>query len=380
MRTTAKRLLCGLAATTLAITAVACGDDDEPEGAGDTTGTEAGGESTAQPGATSDAGTDTTAASGATTGASGAAPGDYPPMKVAVVLPSTAEDFGISRGIVRAMELIREERGGEENFELAFSENMFVVDDAATAIRDYASRGFDVVLATSSAYGSSIAEIAPEFPEVSFIWGTNPDTLDQPNVYAFAARSEQAGYVGGLVAGMLADTVGFVAPIDVGSIAGSVDGFGAGVEAAGGGRVLENFTNSFSDATLASAAADTMVSSGAGVLASQTEMAVGVASVAENSDGEVGFIGFDSDFQPAAPTATILSLDFRYEQALRPALEQIDDGKLGGDIFYIDFANGGIDPVWNDGREIPEDVRTAGDEAVEQISSGELDVTTLIEG
>lgn len=377
MRTSTKRLLSGLAVTTLAITAAACGSDDDTDGAGDPPDTGAAADPTAQPGGTSDAGT---ATPGGTTGDSPAASGDYPPMRVAVVLPSTAEDFGISRGIVRAMSLIQEERGGEENFELAYSENMFVVDDAAAAIRDYASRGFDVVLATSSAYGSSIAEIAPDFPEVSFIWGTNPDTLEQPNVYAFAARSEQAGYVGGLVAGMTADTVGFVAPIDVGSIAGSVDGFNSGVEAAGGGEVLENFTNSFSDATLASAAADTMVNSGAEVLASQTEMAAGVASVAENSGGEVGFIGFDADFQPAAPTATILSLDFRYEQALRPALEQIDGGQLGGDIFYIDFANEGIEAVWNEDREVPEDVRTAADDAVEQITSGELDVTSLIEG
>ena len=123
-----------------------------------------------------------------------------------------------------------------------------------------------------------------------------------------------------------------------------------------------------------------MVSAGAKVLASQTEMGAGVASVAENSGGEVGFIGFDADWSPAAPSATILSLDFRYEVALRQALQQVDAGKLGGDVFWIDIPNGGIEAVWNEDHEIPDDVRATAEEAIAQIESGELDVTELTKG
>ncbi len=358
MRTKTTPVVGGLAAAALSIAAISAGGI---EAASDT------------------APTDTTEAAATTPEGTGAG-GEFPPLRVAVVLPSTAQEFGISRGIVRAMDILQEERGGEENFELAYSENMFVVDDAASAIRDYASRGFDVIIAASSAYGSSIEEIAPEFPDVSIIWGTNPETFDLPNVFAFSARSEQGGYVGGLVAGMLGDTVGFVGPIYVGSIAGSVDGFKAGVTAANeDANVLENFTNSFSDASLAGAAAATMVQSGATVLASQTEMGAGVASVAENSDGQVGYVGFDADWQPAAPNATILSLDFHYEVALREALLEVDNGVLGGEVFWIDIPNGGITPVWNENYDVPDDVRAAADEAVELITSGDLDVTSLIE-
>lgn len=373
MRNTTSRVITGLVTVTLAFAATSCGDD-EP-------GADSGGTSAGSTSGTESSGSPATTASGGTAASTGLTPsGDFKPLKVALVMPSTAEDFGISRGIVRAMDVLQEERGGEENFELAYSENMFVVDDAAAAIRDYASRGFDVVVAPSSAYGSSIEEIAPDFPDVSFIWGTNPDTLDQPNVFAFAARSEQAGYVGGVVAGSLGETVGFVGPIYVGSIAGSVDGYKAGVAATNeGANVLENFTNSFSDATLASAAASTMTRSGATVLASQTEMGAGVASVAENSDGEVGFIGFDADFAPAAPSATILSLDFRYEVALREAFTQIDQGTLGGEIYWIDFANDGIKLVWNDGYELDPEIRSAAEDAEAKIESGELDVPAIVE-
>ena len=42
---------------------------------------------------------------------------------------------------------------------------MFVVDDAAAAIRNYAQDGFDIVIAHGSQYGGSLQQIAPDFPE-----------------------------------------------------------------------------------------------------------------------------------------------------------------------------------------------------------------------
>ncbi len=53
---------------------------------------------------------------------------------------------------------------------------MFVVDDAAAAIRDYASQGYNLIIAHGSQYGSSVQEIAPDFPDTSFAWGTTVDT------------------------------------------------------------------------------------------------------------------------------------------------------------------------------------------------------------
>ena len=80
-----------------------------------------------------------------------------------------------------------QEEMGAENFEFVYSEGMFVVDDAAAAIRDYASQGYDLVIAHGSQYGSSLQEIAPDFPETSFAWGTTVDTFGQPNIFAYEA-------------------------------------------------------------------------------------------------------------------------------------------------------------------------------------------------
>ena len=94
------------------------------------------------------------------------------PFRVAVVMPSAINDLAFSQSMYDALLRVQEEMGGPEAFEFVYSDGMFVVDDAAAAIRDYATQGYDLVIAHGSQYGSSLQEIAPDFPETSFAWGT----------------------------------------------------------------------------------------------------------------------------------------------------------------------------------------------------------------
>ena len=89
-------------------------------------------------------------------------------FKVAVIMPSSITDLAFSQSMYDALISIQEEMGGEEAMEIAYSEGMFKVDDAAAAIRDYAAEGYDLVVAHGSQYGSSLQEIATDFPETAF--------------------------------------------------------------------------------------------------------------------------------------------------------------------------------------------------------------------
>ena len=121
------------------------------------------------------------------------------PFRVAVVMPSATTDLAFGQSMYDALVRVQEEMGAE-NFEFVYSEGMFVVDDAAAAIRDYATQGFDLIIAHGSQYGSSLQEIAPDFPETSFAWGTTVDTFGLANVFAYEALSQEGGYVNGVVA------------------------------------------------------------------------------------------------------------------------------------------------------------------------------------
>ena len=154
------------------------------------------------------------------------------PLTVAIVSPSAINDFAFTQSMYDGMVAIQEELGADA-VEFVYSENMFVVDDAAAAIRDYAAQGYKMVIAHGSQYGSSLQEIAPDFPDTSFAWGTTVDTFGLPNIFAYEAASQEGGYVNGIMAALLTESkvIGVVGPIETGDAKLYVDGFVAGVKA-----------------------------------------------------------------------------------------------------------------------------------------------------
>ena len=64
---------------------------------------------------------------------------DIEPIRIAIVMPSTTTDLAWSQAIYDALLQIQEEAGGEDVVEIAFSESMFNVTDAAE-IRSRCSR------------------------------------------------------------------------------------------------------------------------------------------------------------------------------------------------------------------------------------------------
>ncbi len=159
------------------------------------------------------------------------------PLRVAVIMPSPITDAAFSQSMFEALKSIQTEMGGEAAMELAYSEGMFNVPDAAAAVRDYANKGFDLVIAHGSQYGSSLAQIAPDFPETSFAWGTSLDTFQSQginNVFAYQAQAEQGGYVLGTIAALMSKSgvLGVSGPVEAGDAKLYVDGFKAGALAA----------------------------------------------------------------------------------------------------------------------------------------------------
>ena len=109
------------------------------------------------------------------------------PFRIAVVMPSATTDMAFSQSMFSALKKVQADMGGTSAMEIAYSENTWNVPDATAAIRDYASKGYDIVIAHGSQYGSSVQGIAPDFPKTTFAWGTDVNTFGMPNVYA---RSE----------------------------------------------------------------------------------------------------------------------------------------------------------------------------------------------
>jgi basic membrane protein A len=316
-------------------------------------------------------------ASGAATEAPAGSPeGGSGPFRVAVVMPSAINDLAFSQSMYDALLTIREMMGGESAMEFVYSESMFVVDDAAAAIRDYAAEGYDLVIAHGSQYGSSLQEIAPDFPETSFAWGTTLDTfVDQGinNVFAYEAASDQGGYVNGVIAASLTQSgvIGVVGPIETGDAKLYVDGFVAGAHAVDPDiDVNVNWIGSFSDVALAAEAANTHISAGADVLTGTAQMVVGAVGVAEENG--VLWFGTQADQSSLAPGIVVANQVYRWDVVLEDIIAQIESGTLGGKAYRIDLANGGEQVVFNSDMTLDAEVVMLAQATIDGIIDGSI--------
>ena len=298
------------------------------------------------------------------------------PFRIAVVCPSATNDLAFSQSIYDAVTLIQEEMGGESAVEVAFSDNMFVVEDAAAAIRDYASEGYDLVIAHGSQYGGSLVEIAPEFPDTAFAWGTAGDTFtDQgvTNVYAYEAASDEGGYVMGVMGAALSESgvIGVVGPIEGGDAKLYVDGFTLGAAAQNPDVTVNvNYINSFSDVALASEAAQAQVNAGADVMTGTAQMVVGAIGVADENG--VLWFGTQANQTSLAPDIVVASQVYHWEVVLRDIIANIQGGTLGGEAYAINLENGGEVIEFNPDFALPDDVKTLADDTIQGIIDGSI--------
>jgi basic membrane lipoprotein Med (substrate-binding protein (PBP1-ABC) superfamily) len=295
-------------------------------------------------------------------------------FRVAAVAPSATNDLAFSQSMFDALTLLDEELG--DGFEFTFQEGTFIVDDAAVALRDWAASGeYDLIIAHGSQYGAVLQELAPDFPDISFAWGTDVNTFGLDNVYAYTAASDQGGYINGAIAATLTQTgvIGVVGPIEVGDAKLYVDGFKAGAAATNPDvRVLVTYIQSFSDVPLATEAAEAHVANGADILTGTAQMVVGPIAVAK----ENGLLWFGTQSSQAAlaEDSGVAFQVYRWDVILREMIANRANGVLGGESYVIDLENGGLvmEVSPNLDPELAEAVQAQIDELAAAIIAGEI--------
>ena len=303
-------------------------------------------------------------------------------MRIAIVMPSTITDLAWSQAIYDALLRIQEEAGGPDVVEIAYTENMFNVTDAASAIRDYAADGYDLVIAHGTQYGTSLFEIAPDFPETSFAWGTAVDTGKEAgleNIFAYEARAEEGGFVNGFLAGQLTESnvLGVVGPVEAGDAKLYIDGFVAGAEAANPDvQVNVSYTGSFGDTALAAEAANTHISAGADILTGSAQQVVGAIGVA-NEQG-VLWMGTQSDQSSLAPDTVVASQLYDWDGVLSDMIKKNQAGEYGGTAYALTLANGGL--VMDFAGSLDAGAVAAAEQEAAAIADGSFDVTAALEG
>lgn len=260
---------------------------------------------------------------GAAFGCGGEAP---PGFAVALLTPGSIADGGWNAGAYEGLLAIRDQLGAEVRHV-----ETRTPADFEEGFRDFAARGFALVVGHGFEYQEAAARVGAEFPDTVFVT-TSGNTLRE-NVVPLVFELEQATYLCGLLAARLSRSgrIGLVGGIDLPSIRSTFLALRAGAQAVDPElRVREVFIGNFHDAGAAREAALALMEEGADFLMHQANdagrgvfRAVGERAAA----GERVFaIGTNRNQNDMAPEVVIASATLDIAAALLQVARQVRDG------------------------------------------------------
>ena len=296
-------------------------------------------------------------------------------LRIALVLPATVDDLAWGQSMVEGLKAVQKTMG-EDKVEVAISEKLGNAVDAGSAIRQYATQGYDIIFAHGSQYQSVLAEIIKDFPKTTFAYGTGFAT--HPNVFAYDPQAQEGGYLLGMLAAMMTKSgiVGIVGPVESGDAVKYNYGVQQGV-IAGKADVKSriSYTGSFNDIVGAGNMAKTHMSAGADIITGSSQQAVGALRAVAETEGKY-WLSTDMDQSHIAPNHVLAAQVYNWEKIVGKIIELRKAGTLGGQHLTLSLADGTIVLKYNEklADKIPAEAKAAVEKAKQDIISGKLKV------
>ena len=244
--------------------------------------------------------------------------------------------------------------------------------DRETGLREYASRGFDLVFGVGFMFSDDVEKIAREFPNVKFAcvdYTVKFDGQGNPipppnNVVGLRFREEEGSFLAGAAAALVSQSgiIGFVGGMDIPLIHKFEAGYRTGARHVRPGiQVLVGYAGvnaqAFKDPAKGKELASSMYGRGADVIfhASGTT-GFGVFEAARER-GKLA-IGVDSDQYDEAPGHVLTSMVKDVDVAVFETIRRVRDGQFTAGVQELGLREGGVHIV-RDARNrdlLPDDV------------------------
>jgi len=291
-------------------------------------------------------------------------------LRVAMVMPGLITDMSWNTGAYRAMKKVAEETGVEYSYQQQVADA-----DVERALRDYAQKGYDLILAESFNYGDAALKVAKEFPNTMFATATHFKTAKNVAFYDWPAHH------GGFLAGMLAasmtksDKIGFVGGYEVPDIIRIAEGYKLGAKRVDPNvqvRVL--YTGSWEDSVKGTECAKTLLDWGADVMAQGAD-GPGVGAMKAAAERGAWAIGYVADQNHIAPDKVLTSIVLDKETAYKTMIRDVRNGDFKGKGYLFNMLQGGVEmaPYTN----VPESVIKRLRQAEKDIRAGKLEVPNI---
>ncbi|WP_320200287.1 BMP family lipoprotein [Agrobacterium sp. rho-13.3] len=214
------------------------------------------------------------------------------------------------------------------------------------AIRNFASRGFNPVVAVSFAWTSAMEKVAAEFPDTKFV--IVDSVVELPNVRSVVYKEEEGSYLVGLLAGMASKTgkVGFIGGMDIPLIRKFACGYAQGAKAANDKiEVFQNMTGTtgaaWNDPVRGGELTKNQLDQGADVVYAAAG-ATGLGVLQTAADNKKLSIGVDSNQNHLHPGSVLTSMVKRVDLAVYNAYTDVKNDKFTGGIVALGVKEDGV--------------------------------------
>ncbi len=262
--------------------------------------------------------------------------------------------------------------------------------DRESAMRIFASRGFDLIVGTGFIFTDDVTLLAQEYPDLRFAcvdYALKTDDQGNPvppppNVAALKFREEEGSFLVGALSGLLSESgkVGFIGGMPVPLIQRFEAGYAAGVaHVCPGCEVSVNYAGvthgAFKDPGKGKELALAQYRGGADIVYHASgSTGLGVFEAARLTENLA--IGVDSDQYHEAPGYILSSMVKRVDNVLFTVIEEVTRDEFRGGVHSFGLAEDGVGFVddANNRELIPGEVRGRVLSIREQIIAGEIHV------
>ena len=248
------------------------------------------------------------------------------------------------------------------------------------ALRNFARRGQDPILAVGFQYATAVAKVAPEFPATRF--SIIDSVIDLPNVQSIVFREQEGSFLVGVLAALAAEggAIGFVGGMDLPLIRRFACGYVLGARhVAPGIEVLQNMTGTtgaaWNDPVKGAELAKSQFDRGAEVIFHAAGgTGLGVLQAAADA-GKLG-IGVDSNQNYLHPGSVLTSMLKRVDVVAYRVFESAANDSWQAGILDLGLTEDGVGWALDEHNEslVSAAMRAAVEEAADQIRSGEIQV------
>ncbi|MDF2231946.1 BMP family ABC transporter substrate-binding protein [Albimonas sp. CAU 1670] len=219
------------------------------------------------------------------------------------------------------------------------------------ALRRFAQRGADPIVAIGFSFAAALEKVAPEFPDSHF--AIVDMVVDQPNVRSIVFKEEEGSYLVGIMAAMASKTgkVGFIGGMDIPLIRKFECGYKGGVASVGDTQVLANMTGTtpaaWNDPARGTELAKSQFAEGADVVY-HAAGGTGIGVIQAAADEGKLAIGVDSNQNGLVPGSVLTSMLKRVDVAVYDTFMDVKNGEWTSGFEVFGLAEDGVGVAMDD--------------------------------